>query len=265
MIAVLASILAFTAVACSAEEAKEVGSPKIDTLAFEREYVKTLNYKSASGIKLIGFKKITIPPEEMEAFHIALTQNRDAHRNYLYDPSTGILKAYFPVESALVEVGDKIVEASQLGELDLRIGDVNPLRMSVLGRKQTDNIRGVEGNIIRDGVIYLAQKNVPQHHFDEVLVFDFGIKVIGKHHHDHEHGVAGGDSHAGGVSCMSNHGGRNCSNAFGIYQGRCAFNSSVCMDYNGWFTNCVNGNVLNFPGSDCDYALGAGHCWNELM
>ena len=60
----------------------------------------------------------------------------------------------------------------------------------------------------------------------------------------------GGDG--GKISCVANHGGKNCSNAFSINNGRCTFNPNVCMDYNGWFTDCVNGKVSNFPGSDCD-------------
>ena len=64
----------------------------------------------------------------------------------------------------------------------------------------------------------------------------------------------GGDG--GKISCVANHGGKNCSNAFGINNGRCTFNPNVCMDYNGWFTDCVNGKVSNFPGSDCDTVSG---------
>lgn len=37
------------------------------------------------------------------------------------------------------------------------------------------------------------------------------------------------------------------------------------MDYNGWFTDCINSKVSNFPGSDCDKGIGRGHCWNEFM
>ena len=55
----------------------------------------------------------------------------------------------------------------------------------------------------------------------------------------------GGDG--GKISCVANHGGKNCSNAFGIN------------------TDCVNGKVSNFPGSDCDTAMGRGECWNEIM
>ena len=50
-----------------------------------------------------------------------------------------------------------------------------------------------------------------------------------------------------------------------LNNGRCTFNPNVCMDYNGWFTDCVNGKVSNFPGSDCDTAMGRGECWNEIM
>ena len=69
---------------------------------------------------------------------------------------------------------------------------------------------------------------------------------------------------------MTNHDGPNCSNAFGINQGRCPFDATVCMDYNGIATNCTNASsgfwrYWNFPDSDCDVALAMGHCWNELM
>ncbi len=78
------------------------------------------------------------------------------------------------------------------------------------------------------------------------------------------------------VSCMNNHitaGGvkQNCTTA-GIvpFQGRCPFNAAVCMDYNGIFTDCINHGggwrkYTNFIGSDCDWALAAGECWNEIM
>lgn len=62
-----------------------------------------------------------------------------------------------------------------------------------------------------------------------------------------------------------NHDGKNCSNAFGINNGRCTFNPNVCMDYNGWSTDCVDGKVSNFPGSDCYSAILRGECWNKIM
>lgn len=39
-----------------------------------------------------------------------------------------------------------------------------------------------------------------------------------------------------------------------------------CRDYNGPFGNCVDNNsFINFIMSDCDYAMGQGYCWIELM
>lgn len=266
----LSSFLAFAVLACNTDNTKRVDEPKIDTVSFERAYVQTLDHQSAEGIKLIGFKKITFPPEEIESFDAVYTENKEAYPNYLFDASTGLLKVYFPVESALVEVGDEILEASTLGELDLEMAGVDPYRLSVIGRRQTDNIRGVEGNIVRDGVIYLAEKNVADHHFDDVLVFDFGVKVLLEHDHDqdHEHVAGGPATLAEKKSCINNHGGPNCSDAFGIHEGRCRYDKKVCMDYNGPLTNCKNGKRnawRNFPRSDCALALGRGHCWNEVM
>ena len=94
-----------------------------------------------------------------------------------------------------------------------------------------------------------------------LCVFDLGEQIVNSNECCNEvvkikTRSEGGDG--GKISCMANHGGKNCSNAFGINNGRCTFNPNVCMDYNGWFTDCVNGKVSNFPGSDCDTAMGRG-------
>lgn len=80
----------------------------------------------------------------------------------------------------------------------------------------------------------------------------------------------------GTVSCMDNHISatgvkRNCTTA-GIvtFGGRCPFDATVCMDYNGTWTDCINHGggwrkYRNFINSDCDRALLAGECWNEIM
>jgi hypothetical protein len=65
------------------------------------------------------------------------------------------------------------------------------------------------------------------------------------------------------VSCYQNHGYKTCSNAFNIHEGRCSYVTGVCMDYNGFNTNCVN-SASNFIGSDCYYAMLRFHCWNEI-
>ena len=229
---------------------------------FETEFINSLNYSTKGNITLIGFKKIKITPQEFEELNNSGKERKINLSNYYYDKIDGSVRIYFPVEDALVEKKDTIIEANKMGELPLSSSQINisdPLY--IVGRKQTELVTGVEGNIIRNGIIYLSQKNKSTHLIGNTFVFDFGYKMIME------------DNHSEGInetmeknSCMSNHGkGRNCSTAFNIHNGRCAFNSKVCMDYNGWFTNCKNGKKSNFPGSDCDSALGRGHCWTEIM
>ncbi len=228
---------------------------------FEREYSKTLAYESDQSYKLIGYKKIKLNKDEMTEYLRIYQDHRDEMKNYFFDNANSLVRIYFPVEGALVEHGGKITEASQLGEFPPE-ENATSVELSVIGRKQTDQIRGVEGNIVKDGIIFLSEKNKADHRFGDTYVFDFGYKVILQHNHQH----AGTElTLMEKASCMNNHGGPNCSTKFGIRNGRCSFNSRVCMDYNGWFTDCVNGKKSNFPGSDCASALARGHCWNELM
>lgn len=51
-----------------------------------------------------------------------------------------------------------MIEANDLGEFEMECVDGD---YAVLGRFQTDHVRGVDGNIIKDGVIYLAEKVHP--------------------------------------------------------------------------------------------------------
>lgn len=155
----------------------------------------------------------------------------------------------------------------------------------MVGRERSDLVRGTGTNIINGNKILLkkiltySSANFEQNYY----VFDLGKRSFG---------VNGGHSccsrnaatttvnsnnviqsliipyvadDEGKVSCYQNHGNQNCSTAFNINEGRCTFQANICMDYNGWFTDCINGKVSNFPGSDCDKAIGRGHCWNEIM
>jgi hypothetical protein len=150
----------------------------------------------------------------------------------------------------------------------------------------------------------------------DVYVFDFGVKVVHDHAHPHTHaldksepddlrlrermlepaggggstdGSVGGNDDAdgeasddgdnpedGGGGCLANHGGENCSKAYGISEGRCPMDPATCMDYNGYSTDCKKGTtwhfgiptfskVIKFVGSDCSVSVLRGHCYNELM
>jgi len=136
---------------------------------FEAQFIAGLDYKlHHNRIKLIGFKKIKIPEPDVGGFEDHYFKNHAEWKNInstYYDQRTATLRVYFPVEAALIEYNGEVVEANHLGELDIEevTGDC-----AVLGRKQTDHVTGVEGNIIKDGIIYLADGNRPHHRFGKV-------------------------------------------------------------------------------------------------
>ncbi|CAB4421136.1 unnamed protein product [Rhizophagus irregularis] len=227
---------------------------------FEERYINTLNYKLHNEtVKLIGYKKIKIPLEEIDAFedhyftNYAELQKFDSN---FYDQASIELRVYFPVAGALIEHQGSMIEANELGEFEIKDVDSDYV---VLGRKQSGRVQGVQGNIIKDGIIYLADQAHPTHQIGNVFVYDFGYKSL-DHNHDHSH------SKRSSGTCIENHGGENCSDAYNIHEGRCPENHQVCMDYNGYFTDCKKENkYLYFTGSDCYVSLSKGNCWNEIM
>ena len=173
---------------------------------------------------------------------------------------------YYADEKGVVKTDDVI----NLDEVDV----------AVIGRKRSEYVRGTGTNIIEGDKLFLAtplltNRNILNRGYVgtksasyNLCVFDLGEQIVNSNECCDEvvkikTRSEGGDG--GKISCVANHGGKNCSNAFGINNGCCTFNPNVCMDYNGWFTDCVNGKVSNFPGSDCDTAMGRGECWNEIM
>jgi hypothetical protein len=258
---------------------------------FERAYHDSLDYHFGHSLRLIGYKSIKVEESERPEFEAHIyddlpgrNESNDPHNNAYFDAPSSTLRIYFPVEGALLNHDGGIIEANELGELtvDKVLGDY-----AVLGRKQTDDVTGVKGNVIKDGVIYLSPPVLPQRQYDsKIYVYDFGIKSI-FHHHQHHNprrhvhhtkrawwnpfdwvgGADEGDEQGedeGEVGCYKNHGGKTCTVKFGIRHGRCPYDTTTCMDYNGWWTDCEN-KKSNFLGSDCYTAMSKGHCWNEVM
>jgi len=270
-------LAASAVIICSTAQARpgvNHGVVKRQLGSFEGRYIDKMNYKFHNQtVKLIGYKKIKLSPAKIDTFedlyfkHYAELQKSHAH---FYDEASMELRIYFPVAGALVEHGGSMLEANELGEFDVDFVDGD---YAVLGRKQTDDIRGAPGNIIKNGTIYLADKVYPTHQIGKVNVYDFGYKSL-DHGHDHqlsERGVANTTAPQK-AQCMTNHGGPNCSDKFNIYQGRCPRKHNVCMDYNGYITDCIKRSddldpvkILHFMGSDCYTALANSHCWNEIM
>jgi len=236
-------------------------SPDILKRSFEERYVDTLDYKLPNNtIKLIGYKRIKVPAEEVTDFEDYYSKNYDEYQkvgSHFYDPITAELRIYFPVAAALLEHDGVLIEASDLGEFEI---DHVKGDYAVVGRKKTDHVHGVEGNIIKDGIIYLAEKAYPERKMGKTYVYDFGYKTL--HHH---HSLDKRDESAK-KGCLANHAGRNCSDTYNIHMGRCPDRHDMCMDYNGYFTKCVKADrTAHFIGSDCQVSLARGHCWNEVM
>ncbi|KAJ4361272.1 hypothetical protein N0V95_002041 [Ascochyta clinopodiicola] len=259
------------------EVSHELARRKLHT--YEEGYISSRSYKHSNAtVKLIGFKKIKIPEADVddfaEAWHANLEELTRLERHF-YDAASQELRIYFPVENALVEHGSRMIEANELGEFEMDRLDSD---YAVVGRYQTDHVRGVDANIIRDGVIFLSERVLPHRHVGNVFVYDFGYKNLHDHDrdhdHDHSHDLAKRCENVECPSqgCVKNHGGVNCSKKFGISKGRCPMRKDVCMDFNGWavpVAGCSRPTskakrILQFPGSDCDYAVGAGHCYNEV-
>ena len=231
---------------------------------YEERFVNTLNYKLPNEtVKLIGCKKMKVPPSQLEEFeehyyhppHYTEYQKFEAH---FYDEASMELRLYFPVADALIEHQGTVIEANELGEFDIENVDGD---YAVLGRYQTDHVHGVDGNIITDGVIYLADKVYPHRQIGNIYVYDFGYKGL----HDHDHLKRDSNPDAPNNGCVKNHGGINCSDKYKIHEGRCPEVHSTCMDYNGWFTDCNKAHRREyFIGSDCSVSVARGNCWNEL-
>ncbi|KAK3316790.1 hypothetical protein B0H66DRAFT_562195 [Apodospora peruviana] len=239
----------------------------LDIHNFERRYINTLQFHHPNHtVKLIGFKKITMTADEIAQleFNIADRPHEWGQLNMAYyDPVDRQMRVYFPVENALVYHGDELVEANQMGEYEHAMIDGD---CKVVGRYQTDKVTGVSANVIKDGIIYLAEPSEVVRKHGNIHVYDFGWRH-GSHSHDH-HGHSKRGEGSGG-SCFSNHGGKVCSIAYNINEGRCTRPKGTikeCIDYNGWpHKNCDKHNdKWAFPGSDCFVAVARGHCWNEV-
>jgi len=241
--------------------------------AFEERYLNSMEYNLPnSTIKLIGFKKILMTPSELadlERNIAALPTEWDDIKTAYYDPVERAMRVYFPVQRALVHHQGKLVEATDMGELHHGKVDGD---CAVVGRYQTEQVRGVPANRVEGGIIHLREPSKVLRRDGEggnVHVYDFGWRR-GTHHHEHHHeeGVEKRKEGEGG-SCYQNHGNKVCSIVYKIDQGRCTRPKGTikeCIDYNGWpFTSCNNhSDKKAFPLSDCFVAVAQGHCWNEI-
>ena len=252
-----------------------------DSLEVEINLAKSLSVNK-QDLKLIGFKTFYVSDENERIKIKELTPIiKEKASNYYIAEDGRFFRVYFPLHTAIVKCNDKIYYADEKGVVKTDdVINLDEVDVAVIGRKRSEYVRGTGTNIIEGDKLFLAtplltNRNILNRGYVgtksasyNLCVFDLGEQIVNSNECCDEvvkikTRSEGGDG--GKISCMANHGGKNCSNAFGINNGRCTFNPNVCMDYNGWFTDCVNGKVSNFPGSDCDTAMGRGECWNEIM
>ncbi|KAI9775487.1 MAG: hypothetical protein M1839_001104 [Geoglossum umbratile] len=272
-----------------------LSAPNFSAPDFEKRFLSHYPTNNTNSIRLIGYKKIYVPADEItefeghwnseEAWSGRYSNLYNYFSHVFYDSSEKAIRLYFPVEGALLEHDGGIIEADELGQLPPHVDTVKgPCK--VVGRKKTHHVHGVDGNVIKDGIIYLAEANAPIRQHGNAYVYDFGTKSLHEHDHHHDHSKGRRETPEEGENadqsatqpnkgCVANHGGINCSKRYGYNQGRCPFNPNTCMDYNGYFTDCVKGTnegmgipsmgkTVKFIGSDCSVSVSDGHCWNEL-
>ncbi|RHZ56294.1 uncharacterized protein CDV56_108114 [Aspergillus thermomutatus] len=171
--------------------------------------------------------------------------------NYKHDEASTELRIYFPVARALLEHDGALLEANGLGEFEHQSlhGDY-----AVLGRRQTEHVRGVASNIVKDGTIYLAKRSRPvrQIAMCESMTSDTGCLTAISGESDYDNGE---NPDATDNGCVANHGKANCSKKYGLDEGRCTINPDPCMDYSGWFTDWRSHKYLYFLGSACSVGV----------
>ena len=254
-----------------------------DFTAFEKEFAKSLS-SDKDIVRLIGFKTYTISSSEKEHFIEIVSQHGEEleHYNTIFSNDFSFYRIYFALHTAIVEYDGKTYTADERGLVlipDLK--DISTIK--VIGRKRSEFVHGTGSNIIEKDRILLKNEFKQEvrdgvklgYSIDEnTCVFDFHALISKNEMYESccsttatgtprlkSHNEVGGVT-LHGASCVQNHGGMNCSDAFGLWGANCVQKKNRCMDYNGWGTDCSGSGY--FLGSDCYKAMAHFHCWNEL-
>jgi hypothetical protein len=243
----------------------------------EKKYARYLSSKE-NVIKLIGYQTIYAKNQEEREHNIFVgniisrydldkisMDDKDAYSGTVYIPEDGAFtRFYMGLHTAIIEYDGRVIAADEMGTVNnTDIQDIKKIK--VIGRKKSASVYGTGSNIIeKDRILLKTPLEINGtndifkgyiHEGSNIVIFNLGEKILEDNH------LLRND---GNVSCMQNHGGINCSAAFGIDHGRCVMATNRCMDYNGFGTDC-SGSKAYFVGSDCCEALCYLHCWNEIM
>lgn len=248
-------------VSCSKEN--ETITP-IDTqkeiAEFESQYFQTVKTR-ANEVKLFGFKTMSLSEgkerEVVKWVYKKYKREIDQMKGIFIASDFSFYRIYFPMHTAIVNYMDKEYKANANGIVELprtqTRGNINSIE--IIGRVKSDKVAGCGSNIITSDKIILKEPLIASKSDSGMLLFDMGpINCCEK------------STSMNRTPCIENHRPHaNCSDAFGIWGVHCVTDRGVCMDFNGWGSDCTKGPKTYFLGSDCQVAMMRGHCWNEIM
>lgn len=223
-----------------------------DNIVAHEISVANIFSKEKSTIKLMGFKTVTAKTDTEKDFFVKLAnhakslihsnEDHTCERHLFFAEDGSFYRVYFPLHTAIIEYHGEYFNAGENRVINNpEITDLSKIK--IIGRKKSKTVRGTGSNIILADKILL--KNELQlysqqegsikgysHLQNNILVFDFGDVFP----EQNSLRSFNGDTPP---SCYENHNEKNCTDAFNIYQGRCARVHDTCMDYNGWYTDIV--------------------------
>ena len=228
---------------------------------FEKSYFQNVKTRSNSQVKMFGFKTMKLEEgkdKEVVKWVSKKYQKEIAEMKGLFIASDfSFYRVYFPMHTAIVDFMGEEYMADEQGGIDLALSrsKSNINLIAITGRIKSEKIVGCGSNIITSDKIILKDKLSPCKSVNNTLIFDMGLINCCENSREMR-----------STPCTQNHQPyANCSDAFGIWGDNCVTRRDVCMDFNGFGSDCVKGPKTYFIGSDCQRAMLQGHCWNEIM
>lgn len=226
---------------------------------FEALFINQSITGNPSEVGVFGYKTMMLEGKNKDVLKWVYENYRkeiDEQKGLFIASDFSIYRLYFPLHTAITDFAGKEYNANEKGIVTLPAQHTRASmgNLTVIGRIKSDKVTGCASNIITDDKIILKDRLVPTELLNNTYIFDMGLMDC----------CDSGQMRS--TPCTQNHGSyANCSDAFGIWGDNCVTQRNICMDFNGYGSDCVKGPKTYFIGSDCQKAMLQGHCWNEIM
>lgn len=225
---------------------------------FENSYIANFSSNKVDEITMFGYKTMMLEGENKEIVKWQYKNYKkeiDDQKGIFIASDFSFYRIYFPMHTALISFENVEYAANEKGMIQLPIQRSKALNsLAITGRIKSDKVTGCGSNIITPNKIILKDALTPAEIIGNACIFNMGLIDCCE------------SETRASVACTQNHGSyANCSDAFGIWGDNCVTRRDVCMDFNGYGSDCVKGPKTYFIGSDCQKAMLQGHCWNEIM